>query len=169
MANNQHIRLVGVREVQRTLDKLAPELMKSAERAVLRAGAKPILQAAKSKVPIVKKNGGLLKKSLGVNVKKVRGVTDARIGPRFGFRVSRGFAIARKDSKNRKKGERYEAFANPVKYSHLVEYGTSRTAAKPFIRPAVESASPKVVDAMADGLSKHLDRVAARLARRAGK
>jgi HK97 gp10 family phage protein len=156
MANNQHIQLVGVKELQRSMNALAPELMKSAERAVLRAGAAPILKAAKQNAQS-SRDSGLLYKSLGVNVKKVRGITDARIGPRTGMRQ----AVSRDGKPPR--------IANPANYSHLVEYGTSHSAAKPFIRPAVDSASPKVVDAMAQGLDKYLTRTAARLARRAKK
>lgn len=169
MANNQHIQLVGVKELQRSMDRLAPELMNAAESAVLRAGARPILQAAKANVAVGKEGGGLLKRSLGMNVKKVRGVTDARIGPRKGWRTSKGMVTARKDGKNRTKGEQYEAFADPRRYSHFVEFGSSRLPARPFMRPAIDSSAPKVVDAMAQGLSKYLDRVAARLARRAAK
>jgi len=139
--------MVGVRDLSRALDRLPDELKRSAENAVLRAGAKPILGAARSKVA---KASGLLKKSLGVNVKKMKGDTTARVGPRKG----RGGKV--------KRGNR-EVFQNPTKYSHLVEYGTSHSAAKPFIRPAVESTQGAVVGAMAAGLDKHLTKVVRKL------
>ena len=141
------VKLVGVRDLSRALDRLPIELQRSAERAVLRAGAKPILKAAKSKVV---KASGLLKKSLGTNVKKLKGETTARVGPRKGY------------SGKVKRGNR-EVFQNPSKYSHLVEYGTSHSAAKPFIRPAVDSTQGEVVGAMAAGLDTHLTKVVRKL------
>ena len=63
----------------------------------------------------------------------------------------------------RKQGEPYEAFQIPSSYSHLVEYGTSHSAAKPFIRPAVDSTQGEVVGAMAAGLDTHLTKVVRKL------
>jgi len=138
----------GVKEMNRAINRLAPELQKSAEVAVLRAGAKPILKKAKQNVTVG--DSGLLKKSLGIGVRKVKGRTTARIGPRTGF--------AKVVTRNGK-----EVRSDPNKYSHLVEFGTSHSAAKPFIRPAEESAKGEVIDAMAQGYNKHLIRVANRI------
>lgn len=152
------IKTTGLREMQRTLERLPKELLKSSESAVLRAGAKPIEKAAKAKAP---SRTGLLKKSIGNRVKKGKdGITTARIGPRTGFK---GKSLGKRKNKQ---GVMTERFADPNKYSHLVEFGTSHSPAKPFIRPAIDSASGEVVEAMAQGLDKHLTRTAARLARK---
>lgn len=149
----------SIRNVRSALDALPKELLRSSENAVLRAGAKPIEKAAKSKAPV---RDGTLKKSIGTNVKKVNGISSARVGPRKGFKgKSLGY-------RRNKKGVMTERFADPNKYSHLVEFGTSHSAARPFIRPAIDAASGEVVDAMAAGLDKHLDRTVARLRRKAG-
>ena len=141
------MKLQGTKELNRAITRLAPELQRAAESAVLRAGAKPITQAAKAKAPIGKgKHKGLLKKSIGSNVKKVRGQTSARVGARTGWKV---------DEDGVKK--------DPSKYSHLVEFGTSHSAAQPFIRPAVESTQSQVVGAMVDGYDKYLGRVVKRI------
>jgi HK97 gp10 family phage protein len=154
------VKITGLREMQRTLDRLPRELIKSSESAVLRAGAKPIEKAAKAKVPV---GTGLLKKSIGNRVKKVDGSTSARIGPRTGFK---GRSLGMKKNKA---GVASEKFADPNKYSHLVEFGSSRSPAQPFIRPAIKAAQSQVMDAMAAGLDKHLTRTAARLARKGKK
>ena len=153
-------KLHGMEGVRASLKRLPAELMKSAEKQVLRDGAKPVLSAAKGRVAVA---DGLLKKSLGVTVKKRRaGVMTSRIGPRSGFK---GKSLGMKLSKKGKtKGTVTERFANPVNYAHLVEYGTSHSAAKPFIRPAIEASKGEVVDAMAQGLEKHLTKVCAKLA-----
>lgn len=159
----------SIKNLARAIDELPKELRRSSESSVLRAGAKPISKAAKSKAPNGKgEHAGLLKKAIGINVKKVGGVMSARIGPRASVKVSLGTKIARKTKGKRVKGQPYQAYKIPNKYSHLVEFGTSHSAARPFIRPAIDAASGEVVDAMAAGLNKHLDRTVARLRRKAG-
>ncbi len=155
-----NVKITGMRELNRTLERLPKELIRSSENAVLRAGAKPIEKAAKAKVTT---DTGLLKKAIGIRVKKVNGVNSARIGPRTGFK---GKSLGKRKDK---KGVETERFQDPNKYSHLVEFGTSHSAAKPFIRPAIDTAQGQVVEAMGAGLEKHLDRTAARLRRKAAK
>jgi len=153
----------GIRELARNLESLPDKLQKSAEKAVLRAGAVPIRRVAKAKAPVgTGPAKGLLKKSIGLSVKKVKGITSARVGPRSNP-VSLGIKIARKTKGKRRKGEPYEAFKNPVYYSHLVEYGTAHSAAKPFIRPAVDQTQDEILSAMSTGLDKHLTRQVAKL------
>ena len=150
MRNSTHIELKGVRDVMRALERLPDDLQRSAENSVLRAGAKPILKAAKLRTP---QESGLLYESLGINVRKVRGQRTARVGARNG----RGRRVMRNGRM---------VYSDPAKYSHLVEYGTSHSPARPFIRPAVESAGREVVGAMADGYRRHLTRAAKRLRKR---
>ena len=158
MGNAVNIELSGVRNVISALDRLAPALRKSAETAVLRAGAKPIEKAAKANASR-SKDTGLLKKSIGMKIATVKGQKSARVGPRKGMRQE----VTRTDKRT---GKKYKEIADPNNYSHLVEYGTSHSAAKPFIRPAIDSAQGETLNAMAAGLDKHLTRVAARLAKR---
>lgn len=141
------MKLTGVKGIERALNNLPDKMQKAGERAVLRAGAKPILTSSKTKVP---SESGLLKKALGTSVRKVRGIVTARVGARKG----RGRMVTRKG---------VTRFSDPVKYSHLVEYGTSHSSAKPFIRPAVEGSKGQIVDAMADGYSRYLHRTIKRL------
>jgi HK97 gp10 family phage protein len=105
------------------------------------------------------KDTGLLEKSIGLSVKKVGGQKSARIGPRKGMRKE----VTRTDQRT---GKTYKEIADPNNYSHLVEYGTAHSAAKPFIRPAIDESQGEVITAMAAGLDKHLTRVAARLAKK---
>ncbi len=151
-------KLHGVSGVIKSLDSLPEKLRKSAETAVLRAGAVPIRKAAKANAA-KSKDTGLLQKSIGLALRGKLGSKSVRIGPRLGMRQK----ITRTDKRT---GRKYEEIADPNNYSHLVEYGTSHSAAKPFIRPAIDSSQGQVVDAMATGLDKHLTRVAARLAKK---
>lgn len=144
------MKLTGTKEIAKALGKLPKELQRSAESAVLREGAKPIAKAAKSRVPVA---SGLLKKSIGSRVRTIKGETSARIGPRTGMKQT----VTRNGR---------QVISDPNKYSHLVEFGTSKTAAQPFIRPAVDSAGGEVIEAMAKGYEKHLTKVVAKLRRK---
>jgi len=142
------IKLSGMRELSKALDALPKELRRTVESSALRAGMAPVRKAARSNLGR-SKDTGLLQKSLGLTVKKTRkGQLTARVGARSGFTET----VTRKGSNNPEK-------ANPVKYSHLVEYGTSHSAAKPFIRPAVESSEGAMLKGIADGYDKGIDKV----------
>lgn len=146
------IRIVGIPQIGLGISRLPVHLQRAAESAVLRAGAKPLVKAARARAPIAT---GLLKKSIGFRVKKVRGIISARVGPRTGY--------AKEVTRMGRDGRPRQVFSDPNKYSHLVELGTSRTAAKPFIRPAMESVQTEVLQEMAEGYTRHLERVIARL------
>lgn len=146
------IKLDGMRELQIALEKLPKELRRTAESAALRGGMEPVRKAAKANLA-KSQDTGLLRSALGLTVKKTRkGQLTARVGARSGFKKS----VIRK---GRKKAE----MANPVKYAHFIEYGTSRTPAQPFIRPALDSSQDHITDGMAKGYAKGLDRVIKRI------
>ena len=155
---NISIDQAGLRGVMSALDDLLPQLRKSAETAVLRAGAAPIRKAARANAAKCK-DSGLLRKSIGLNIATVRGEKSARIGPQKGLRQK----VTRTDKRT---GKKREEIADPNNYSHLVEFGTSHSSAQPFIRPAIDSAQGQTLNAMTAGLDKHLTRVAARLAKK---
>lgn len=148
-------KITGAREIRDALRKLPKELQRAAEKAVLRAGAQPIAKAAKARAP---KDSGLLKKSIGLRVATVKGETSARVGPRTGMK--------RQVTRKRPNGKTYTEMADPNNYSHLVELGSSRAPAKPFIRPAVDAAASDTLAAMATGYEKHLTKVVAKLRKR---
>jgi len=138
----------GFKQLEKSLSKLPKALADGVERTALREGAKPIEKRAKAGVPVA---SGLLKRSIGISVKKNRrgenkGNLSARVGARTGFEQTDmvdGVAVRK----------------NPVKYAHLVEYGTSTAPAKPFIRPAAESSKSEVLDGLAKGYDKGMGRV----------
>ena len=92
-------------------------------RPAVRAAAKPVVKAARQKVP---KKTGALRKSLGTKVKTYTGSQSvvAIVGPRTGFRTV--------DDNGRAN--------DPARYGHLVELGTKNNAPQPFLRNGFESA-----------------------------
>ena len=160
-----NFKMDGFKQLERSLSKLPKELSSGVERTALRTAAKPIEKKAKASAPTgTGKHSGLLKKSIGITVKKQKkgrnsGNLSARIGIRTGFKVSLGMRIARVTKGKRVIGQAYEAFKDPTKYAHLVEFGTSREAAKPFMRPAAEGSRGEVASLLAKGYDKGLARI----------
>lgn len=142
------IKLDGMKELQRAIERLPKELQRTVEASALRAGMGPVRKAARANLN-KSKDSGLLQKSLGLTVRKTRrGQLTARVGARSGFTQM----VTRKGSSKPIK-------ANPTKYAHLVEYGTSKSAAKPFIRPAIDSSEGQIIAEMAKGYDKGMTKV----------
>ena len=99
--------------------------------------------------------GGQLKKSLGYRIKVYRdtGVVIGVVGPRRGYRISVGVR-----SRGPNKGK--PVFINPVNYAHLVELGTRRTAAQPFLRPAVQGGIQDLLSMLRFGIERAIEEVA---------
>jgi HK97 gp10 family phage protein len=152
------IKLQGATELARAIERLPRELQRTVESTALRAGMAPVRKAARAHLG-KSKDSGLLQKSLGLIVKKTRGRLTARVGARTGFGKSLGMKIARKTKGKRVKGQSYEALQDPVKYAGVVEYGSSRTPAKPYIRPAVESSEGKIITEMAKGYDRGMEKI----------
>jgi HK97 gp10 family phage protein len=143
------VKVSGLQELRRALEKLPKELQRRSETTALREGMKPVLKSARANAGKAK-DTGLLQKSIGLNVRKgSKGVT-ARVGGRKGFKKT----VTRKG--------RVE-LADPVRYAHLVEYGTSNTSARPFIRPAVDSNTAAISAGLAAGYQKGMDAAVAKV------
>lgn len=111
----------GVQYISRADD--VKEMMTELERAALKEVAKFLRKEVKSRVPvkegILKRNVGTWVKTLG---KKMKGQTKGTPILQLGI-----YDRARA----RRKGYKY-AF-----HAHLIEFGTKKSAAKPFLRPSV--------------------------------
>jgi HK97 gp10 family phage protein len=137
------VKVTGIQGLRTALNRLPVELQRATAAKALREGMKPVLKAARANAG-KSKDSGLLQKSLGLNVRKGKNGLTARVGPRSGFKKM-----------VHRKGKGME-LANPVKYAHLVEYGTSHSAAKPFIRPAIDSSTEAINTKLAEGYEKGL-------------
>lgn len=110
-------KLTGMKELRRALEDLDKKTANKFTRIALASGAKVLKEAAAANAP---KETGLLKKSIGVTIKRRKGVLSARIGPRKGF----GKKV---------KVDGREEYRDPNKYGHIVEYNS-----KPYLRPAFD-------------------------------
>jgi HK97 gp10 family phage protein len=159
MATNLNTK--GLAELQRYLNQLPAKLEANIMRGALRAGAKPIAEAARQNAPTgepseagkrrYKLYNGALRDSI-----RISGRIDRRNG-NIKARVIAG-------------GKSRKTRAN-VFYAHMVEYGTRRhstkrrgrgdlnhpgTTPKPFLRPALDSASGEAIKTVGEYVKRRL-------------
>lgn len=137
----------------RRINKLPEHLRKAAERAVLRAGAKPILKEMRDRVPV---KTGNLKSSLKLEVRVGKSGGSARVGPKSGVKY-------RTKNKTGRRGKSAGKSIEAAEYAFYLETGTPNMAPRPFIRPAIDAAADEILTAMAAGLDGYLTRVVASL------
>jgi len=122
----------GLEELIKNLNSLPDNLEKKVIRAAVRQGANVIKDKAKSYVPV---NEGTLRDSIKVSGSRAqKGVIAFRIRP----------------TKNKRKGK-------SVFYGRFQEFGTSKMAAHPFMRPAYDEAGEDVLNKVIDTIKLKLD------------
>lgn len=129
------INIEGAKELEKKLKSFEPKLGRQIVKQALRNGAKVILAAAKANVPV---RSGALKKSLKVRAMKKR-------------RHSYGVMVATSDDWF--KGEQF--------YGAFLEFGTSRMAARPFVRPAFDSEKDTAEKIIINDLRQGIEKVGA--------
>lgn len=119
--------IIGDRELIRKLDRLAKQSERNKiVRPAVREAAAAVRKKARGHVP---QETGLLKNSITIKAKTRKGTAYAVVGPSnknaaYVYRADANF------------GEGGWIYSNPVKYAHLVEYGTPHSSPQPFMRPA---------------------------------
>lgn len=122
--------LKGGKEMEALLKDLGPKIASRLGDKALRAAAKPIVREAKRLVPV--RTGELRKSIVAVASKRGR-QADERL-------VEIGF----KPPASRR--------------AHFIEYGTSRAAAHPFIRPAMDARASEALNEMVTALAIGIER-----------
>lgn len=133
----QRSAMVGAAEISKVMKKLPATMSEKVLVTALRAGARPIVKEARALVP---RRTGELRKSITVRKpnKKQR-------------RLGAGLIVI--------------GFKTPTsRRAHLTEFGTSTTAAHPFMRPAVDNKRDEFLAAVAAKLGVAIERAAKKLA-----
>lgn len=147
MASNVDFKLKGAEELNAALKELGPTVATKLRTPALRAGAAPVVKEAKRLVPV---RSGALKKSI-----TVRTIRNVSFVPGKGLRTAGPSRVV-------------IGFLRPAsRHAHLVEFGTSKMAAEPFMRPALASQAAAAFKAMAESLARGIAREAAKLAKKA--
>lgn len=146
------IKVDGLKELGRSLNKLGRSLRGKIVRKALKESGKPILAAAKANVPV---DTGLLKKQLKIKMMKAKG---GRLGVKVGTQA--------KIKKNKETGERTKE--NAAQHAWIVEHGTAprftedgkstgTMPAQPFLRPAFDANKDLAVSIFKDTIKAGID------------
>lgn len=130
MVGRVDFKIRGAKELEAALKELGPKLATRGGDKAVRAGAKPIVKQAKMLVP---RRTGELRRSITAVKQKSRGGT---------FAATQTVLIGFKPPASRR--------------AHLTEFGTARSPAKPFMRPALDSTHEEAIDAMRDELASFI-------------
>lgn len=132
------IKFLGERKLQQKLRKLDIKLQRKIVRGAMRKAMRPVLTAARNKVPYDK---GWLKGSLHIKSRTKKGIT--RIYVATGTREKLGI------------GPDVKGF-----YPAVLEYGTraNRGIASPYLRPAISENKEYVLSLMRRGIANGIER-----------
>lgn len=141
--------LLGADALIRKLEALPGKVYRRVVRKAINKGATPMVKAARRYAP---RESGLLAKSMGKKLKSyfARGVVLSVVGPRGGF----GKEVTLPDGTSE--------YRDPVKYAHLVEFGTDHSPAQPFMRRAYEENKTALMSAMFGEMKTGIEREAAK-------
>ncbi|NBP38571.1 MAG: HK97 gp10 family phage protein [Betaproteobacteria bacterium] len=153
MARVQTVRIEGLAQLDRALRELPQRIANRGLRASVYAGAKVIRDEARSRAPKAAQSlgpkqppPGTLKRS--VIMKHIRELSG---GGRQTF-----YVLVRHGKKYRNQGKRGN-LSQDAWYWRFVEFGTRKMAARPFLRPALESRRREAVDAIKERLTQRIE------------
>lgn len=129
------IALRGADELAKALEDIGPALEKKILARAMRDAAKPILEDAKRRAPVL---SGQLRKS--IKIRSMKRVGKGRVGVIIS--TEKGFF----------KGETF--------YGAFHEFGTKNMPARPFIRPAFEANKARAVKIVGEAIKLGLEDVA---------
>lgn len=159
MADHVTIKLDGFKELAEELRALGARVEANGLRSANYAGAMVITRAAKATAPV---KTGLLRASIRA---------FRRRGPPFSVTHSvgvRGIKLTHGNTalnrRLRRVGKKYQA-DGPAFYGKFIEFGTSKMAAKPFLRPAFLANVDNAVNGIKGGLVKAIARATAKARR----
>ncbi len=124
--------VTGTDALLKALKQFPENIQKNVMTGAVRAAAKPIIDDARANVPV---DSGNLKKSIGVVKRK----SDDKTKIHF--------------SVTPRKGGKNDGF-----YGHMIEFGTSKMAAQPFMRPAFEKQDQQSIEAAKKYMAKRIDK-----------
>lgn len=161
----------GLKEVNDFLAALPEEVAHKAMNQGIRRAANKVALAAQARAPVysgprrVIRTKGKGKKTKGKTFERIivrgllkKAITTRKVpGSKADYYVgvfSRTFAVKNPPPEGASR-VRLSAF-----YAHMVEYGTSKMSARPFLRPAVDSMRGEMPKIIAEEVNKAIERLA---------
>lgn len=156
------VQVQGLTELNRALHELPERVARNALRSAVNAGATEVKREAIQRAPV---DTGATKANL--YQKQIR-EKSGQYQQTFYVGVRRGIARYANNKKNRQAGIAGKAYRNEgtTWYWRLVEFGTSKMVAKPFLRPAFEATKQAAVDRIAEKLDERIQKFATELAKK---
>jgi HK97 gp10 family phage protein len=137
----------GLKELNEKLQQLPAKLEKNILRGAIRSGAMVIVEDARRRAPVLsvldprRVFGALAKSIRAMGVQMRNGMLTGGVVAGGTATVGRGKAKLEAD-----------AF-----YARFVEFGTAKMAARPFMRPAIDSKTTGAIDATAQYIRERAD------------
>jgi len=146
------VKLTGFKELADALRELGPRVARNALRSSVSAGAAVIRNDARNRAPV---DTGEMKKD--IQIKRER---DAQ-----GEMSAKYSVFVRSGKKSRLSGKSRDVQKDSF-YWRFVEFGTSKMAAQPFLRPAFEAKKEDAIKAIGEKLDERIQKIAQELVRR---
>lgn len=153
------VSISGLKELQAALKELPDRIAKNVLRGSVAAGAAVIRKEAQSRAPVYTGEvaaghppPGTLKRS--IVQKQIKELSSAD--------KQTFFVTVRKGKQYRGQGKKGN-LSQDAYYGSWVEFGTSKMAAKPYMRPAFEAKKNEAVEAIRAYLAKRIPEEAAKL------
>jgi HK97 gp10 family phage protein len=152
----------GLDEIKKKLDLLPDRIGRNAMKRALRKGAKPIRDAARANAKQL--DDPETSESIAKNItvqsanrrrEKTEGGPVMRVGVLGGARDMRAHGEFKGAGKGNPGGDTF--------YWRFLEFGTSKMAAHPFMRPAMASAGGAAMDATVTAMQAEVDKELAKL------
>lgn len=142
--------LSGFKELAAALRELGPRVAKNSLRRAVSAGATVVKNDARARAP--KDTGEMAKDILVKRERDTKGEMSAKYSV---------FVLTGKKSRLKGKGRNV---ARDSWYWRLVEFGTSKMAAQPFMRPAYDGKKEEAVKVIGEKLDEGIQKAARELA-----
>lgn len=169
MADNVEFSITGVEALSRKLTTIPLQVSKKPGRRALGKGATLVARAARKKARSL--DDPSTSESIARNIAqrfdarhfRRTGELKIKVGVRGG---ARQYGNTRQNRRLNRVGKSYETLGskgNPggdTWYWRFLEFGTSRSRAQPFLRPALSENIQEVVNKVATELSRELDKLA---------
>lgn len=141
------ISITGLADLEKRLEELPDRLAKNVLSGAIRAGA-----------VVIQKEASRLAPQSSEPHKLGKGAKAIEIQPGF---LKKSIRVRKAPRSKASRPVEYWVYASKKAwYWKFVEFGTSKMASKPFMRPAFDSMKERAVEAIRDYLSKRIDKEA---------
>jgi HK97 gp10 family phage protein len=157
----------GFRDLERALAELPKATARNVLRRTLTKAGEPIAEKARQLVPV---DSAQLKNSIAVSAKVKNKVGNAEYSAAMRAGLGKAAAAqAMRDARRGAGGSFAEMYVGPAAragfYGHLVEFGTSKMPAQPFMRPAWDAMQNTALVIMRAELGNEIIAAARRIAK----